>query len=130
MMTGATAQLAFGVLKLLATLASSASVIPGGIFAPSLAVGAGLGGNLAAMLPGAPVQALIVLGMAGYFAGVVQAPITAFVIVTEMTGDHALVLPVMLTALIGFAVSRLVCREGIYHALARNHIAAAAPLPR
>jgi H+/Cl- antiporter ClcA len=68
--------------------------------------------------------------MAGYFAGVVQAPITAFVIVTEMTGDHALVLPVMLTALIGFAVSRLVCREGIYHALARNHIAAAAPLRR
>ncbi len=127
MMAGATAQPAFGVLKLLATLASSASGIPGGIFAPSLAVGAGLGGNLAAMLPGAPAQALIVLGMAGYFAGVVQAPITAFVIVTEMTGDHALVLPVMLTALIGFAVSRLVCREGIYHALARNHIAAATP---
>ena len=67
------------------------------------------------------------LGMAGYFAGVVQAPITAFVIVTEMTGDHALVLPVMLTALIGFATSRLVCREGIYHALARNLVAAATP---
>lgn len=60
----------------------------------------------------------------------VQAPITAFVIVTEMTGDHALVLPVMLTALIGCAASRLVCREGIYHALARNHVAAATPLPR
>lgn len=106
-------------------LALSASGIPGGIFAPSLAVGAELGGDLAALLPGAPVQALIVFGMAGYFAGVMQAPITAFVIVTEMTADHALVLPVMLTALIGCAVSRLVCWEGIYHTLARNHIAAA-----
>ena len=127
MMTGATPQPSFGMLKLVATLASSASGIPGGIFAPSLAVGAGLGGNLAALLPGAPLQALIVLGMAGYFAGVVQAPITAFVIVTEMTGGHALVLPVMLTSLIGFAASRLVCREGIYHALARHHITAAMP---
>ena len=41
--------------------------------------------------------------MVAYFAGVVQAPITAFVIVTEMTGDHALVVPLMLTALIGYA---------------------------
>ena len=112
----------FGILKLLATTASSISGIPGGIFAPSLAVGAGLGANVAWLLPGAPMQALIVLGMVGYFSGVVQAPITAFVIVTEMTNDHALVVPLMLTSLIGFAVSRLVCHEGVYHALAHNFI--------
>ncbi|HEY0203063.1 MAG TPA: hypothetical protein VGC15_02775 [Acetobacteraceae bacterium] len=47
-----------------------------------------------------------------------------------MTGDHALVLPVMLTALIGFALSRLVWWKGIYHTLVRNHIAAATPPPR
>jgi H+/Cl- antiporter ClcA len=114
----------FGVLKLIATVASSVSSIPGGIFAPSLAVGAGLGANVAALLPGAPVQALIVLGMVGYFSGVVQAPITAFVIVAEMTNDHALVVPLMLTSLIGFATSRLICPEGVYHALAHNFIAA------
>ena len=114
----------FGILKLIATVASSVSSIPGGIFAPSLAVGAGLGANVAALLPGAPVQALIVLGMVGYFSGVVQAPITAFVIVAEMTNDHALVVPLMLTSLIGFATSRLVCPEGVYHALAHNFIAA------
>ena len=50
---GAGTPAAFGVLKLLATLASSVSGIPGGIFAPSLAVGAGLGANVAALLPGA-----------------------------------------------------------------------------
>ena len=112
----------FGLLKLLATVASSISGIPGGIFAPSLAVGAGLGANVAFLLPGAPVQALVVLGMVGYFSGVVQAPITAFVIVAEMTNDHAMVVPLMLTALIGFAVSRLVCHEGVYHALSHNFI--------
>ncbi len=113
--------LRFGALKFLATLASSISGIPGGIFAPSLAVGAGLGADMAWMLPGAPAQALVVLGMVAYFAGVVQAPITAFVIVTEMTNDHALVVPLMLAALIGYGASRLVCPEGVYHALARTY---------
>jgi len=117
---------AFGALKLLATAASSVSGIPGGIFAPSLAVGAGLGANVAALLPGAPAQALVVLGMVAYFAGVVQAPITAFVIVAEMTNDHALVVPLMLAALIGHAVSRLVCPEGVYHALAHGFVEAEA----
>ena len=79
---------------------------------------------MAALLPGAPAQALVVLGMVAYFSGVVQAPITAFVIVAEMTNDHALVVPLMLTSLLGFAVSRLVCPEGVYHALAHNFLAA------
>src|SRR3954449_1910830 len=120
---------AFGALKLLATAASSVSGIPGGIFAPSLAVGAGLGANVAALLPGAPAQALVVIGMVAYFAGVVQAPITAFVIVAEMTNDHALVVPLMLASLIGYASSRLVCPEGVYHALARGFVEAEAVGP-
>ena len=122
-----TPSLAFGAFKLLATAASSVSGIPGGIFAPSLAVGAGLGADVAWLLPGAPAQALVVLGMVAYFAGVVQAPITAFVIVSEMTGDHALVVPLMLASLIAFATSRAICREGVYHALARNFVRVAGP---
>ena len=118
--TGAGMPRDFGVMKFVATVASSISGIPGGIFAPSLAVGAGLGANLAAIVPGAAPQALVVLGMAGYFAGVVQAPITAFVIVSEMTNDHSLVVPLMLTALIAYGTSRLVCREGVYHALSHR----------
>ena len=115
----------FGAFKFVATLASSVSGIPGGIFAPSLAVGAGLGADVAALLPAAPTQALIVLGMVAYFSGVVQAPITAFVIVTEMTNDHAMVVPLMLASLIGYAASRLVCAEGVYHALAHGFVRAA-----
>ena len=77
----------------------------------------------------APLGAIILLGMVSYFAGVVQAPITAFVIVTEMTQNHNMVLPLMVASLIAYASSRLVCPEGIYHALAKSflHREAASP---
>src|SRR5262249_28079428 len=98
--------------------------IPGGIFSPSLAVGAGIGANVAHLFPNAPLGAIMLLGMVSYFAGVVQAPITAFVIVTEMTDNHTMVVPLMDAALIAHAASGLVCREGIYHALAKGFLQA------
>jgi H+/Cl- antiporter ClcA len=113
----------FGGLKFLATAFSSISGMPGGIFSPSLAVGAGLGSDIASLFHGAAPGAIMLLGMVSYFAGVVQAPITAFVIVTEMTDNHAMVVPLMAAALIAHASSRLVCSEGIYHALARGFVA-------
>ena len=112
----------FGLLKFAATTFSTISGIPGGIFSPSLAVGAGLGANIAHLFPGAPFDAIILLGMVAYFAGVVQAPITAFVIVTEMTENHAMVIPLMAAALIAYLASRLVCPEGIYHALSKGFL--------
>jgi H+/Cl- antiporter ClcA len=112
----------FGLLKFAATLFSTISGIPGGIFAPSLSVGAGLGSNLAHFFPTTPLETLLLLGMVSYFSGVVQAPITAFVIVTEMTESHAMVVPLMAASLVAWAVSRAVCKEGIYHALAKNFL--------
>jgi H+/Cl- antiporter ClcA len=112
----------FAALKFAATLLSAISGIPGGIFAPSLSVGAGLGADIAPLFPGAPLSALLLLGMVAYFSGVVQAPITAFVIVTEMTDNHAMVVPLMAAALIAYGTSRLVCEEGIYHALAAGFV--------
>ena len=112
----------FGPMKFLATLLSSISGIPGGIFAPSLAVGAGLAANLHAMLPMTPIGVLTILGMASTLSGVVQAPITSFVIVDEMTANHGLVIPIMVCALVANAVSKSICPHGIYHALARNYM--------
>ncbi|NEU99791.1 chloride channel protein [Bradyrhizobium uaiense] len=112
----------FSVLKFLATIFASISGMPGGIFAPSLAVGAGIGSNIAPLFHGAPLPAIMLLGMVSYFAGVVQAPITAFVIVTEMTDNHAMVVPLMAAALIAHASSKLICKEGVYHALAKGFI--------
>ncbi|MFT0876555.1 chloride channel protein [Rhodopseudomonas sp. G2_2311] len=112
----------FGVLKFLATTLSSVSGLPGGIFSPSLAVGAGLGSNVATLFPATPIAAIMLLGMVAYFSGVVQAPITAFVIVIEMTDNHAMVIPLMAAALIAYATSRLIAEEGIYHALAKRFV--------
>jgi H+/Cl- antiporter ClcA len=112
----------FGLMKLGATILSYISGIPGGIFAPSLAVGAGLGANIANLLPGVPMGAVIILGMVGYFTGVVQAPITAIVIVMEMTDDQTLVIPLMATALIALGASRVVCPSPLYRTLARSYM--------
>lgn len=109
---------AFAPLKALATLVSYLSGIPAGIFAPSLAVGAGIGGTLSTWFPATPGGAVVVLTMAAYFAGVVQAPLTALVIVTEMTGDRELTLPLMAVTLLARGVSAIVCRKSLYRALA------------
>ncbi len=104
--------------KALATAVSYVSGIPGGIFSPSLATGAALGADLARWLPMAPAAAVILLGMVAYFAGVVQTPITAFVIIVEMTDSRSMVLPLIATAFIAHATSRLVCDQPIYRTLA------------
>jgi H+/Cl- antiporter ClcA len=98
-----------------------ASRIPGGIFAPSLAAGAGLGTLLTALLPVMPGDqhaALLVLGMVGFLAAMTQEPLTSFVIVMEMTGNYEMLLPLMLTTAIAYGVSKSVCRLPLYHALA------------
>ena len=77
---------------------------------------------MAHLFPAAPLGPIVLLGMVSYFAGVVQAPITSFVIVTEMTENHNMVLPLMVASLIAYASSRLVCREGVYHALSKNFL--------
>ncbi|NJD30699.1 MAG: chloride channel protein [Gammaproteobacteria bacterium] len=113
---------AFALLKALATIVSYLTGIPGGIFAPSLAVGAGIGGELHAWFPIAPAGSVVVLSMAAYFAGVVQAPLTALVIVLEMTNDRALMLPLMAAVLVGRAASAVVCREPLYRSLAQRFL--------
>lgn len=108
----------YGYLKLLATVVSYLSGIPGGIFAPSLATGAGIGADIARWLTDYPQGAIVLFAMVGYFSGVVQAPITAFVIVMEMTDQHELIMPLMVTAFIATGVSKSICQTPIYSTLA------------
>ncbi|WP_324778991.1 chloride channel protein [Thiobacillus sedimenti] len=117
----------YGLWKMLATFVSFVSGIPGGLFAPSLSAGAGIGHTVAGLLGEANTGPLIVIGMAAYFAGVVQAPITAFVIVMEMTDNHAMVVPLMLATLLATAASRIVCPRPLYKALANNYLARVRP---
>jgi H+/Cl- antiporter ClcA len=122
LVAGGEVSVLFPLYKLFATLASYLSGIPGGIFAPSLSVGAGLGADLAQLMPGIPFSAIVMLGMVGYFTGVVQTPITAFVIVMEMTDSSSMLIPLMATALIAKMVSHLVCPQPIYQALADAYL--------
>jgi len=105
--------------RVLATLVSGACGAPGGIFAPSLAVGAGLGRMLAEPFHDGG-GTIVMLGMIGYFAGVVRAPLTAVIIVMEMTANRAMILPLFATALVADQVSAWVQPEKLYHALARG----------
>jgi H+/Cl- antiporter ClcA len=110
----------YGPEKLVVTLLTALSGVPGGIFAPSLSVGAGLGGALAPFFPHEPLGAVALLGMIGYFAGVVRSPLTAVLIVSEMTDSRAMILPLFATAIVADGVSALVCSERLYHGLSKG----------
>jgi len=120
LLAGHAAPMAFGPAKLVSTLATALSGAPGGIFAPSLSVGAGLGQLLSVLFPANPAGAIVLLGMVGYFTGVVRAPMTSVIIMMEMTADRTMILPLFATALIADAVSARVCRPKLYHALSRQ----------
>ncbi|WP_144037088.1 chloride channel protein [Sphingomonas sp. TZW2008] len=120
MITGADAPLWFGPAKFVATLATAVAGLPGGIFAPSLAVGAGVGNLLRAVFPGESARAVVILGMVAYFTGVVRAPLTAVIILAETTASRGLMLPMFAAAFLADGASRAVCREKLYHGLSRT----------
>lgn len=111
-----------GPAKFVTTLATSVSGLPGGIFAPSLAVGAGFGKLLALVFPHEAAGAIVLLGMVGYFTGVVRAPLTGVIILSETTGSTSSILPLFLTALVADWSGSLVCKPRLYHALSRDFL--------
>lgn len=124
--------LLYVTLRWLATWLAVWSGVPGGIFAPSLAIGAGIGHD-AALLCGASADsaALIALGMVGFLAAVTQAPMTAFIIVMEMVDGHAMVLSLMAAAVGASLLSRWISVP-LYATLAEAQLArlpAASPPP-
>ena len=108
------------LLKMLATVMTLGSGGSGGIFAPSLFMGAMLGSlfgqGVHTLFPSvtAPAGAYAMVGMAAFFASAAHAPITAILILFEMTGDYNIILPLMLATVVGTLISRLLSRESIY----------------
>jgi H+/Cl- antiporter ClcA len=107
----------FPLYKMLATIATFLSGIPSGIFVPSIATGAGIGANLANWLPIAPAAVMVLLTITAYFAGMLQSPLTSFVVVLEMTHSHEISIPIMAAAFIASNTSRLINPEPLYRAL-------------
>lgn len=112
---------AYPLLKMASMVGSYLPGTPGGLFAPSLAIGAGIGNALHMVFGNMQLPMLIALGMVGYLAAVTQSPITAFVIVIEMIDGHALVISLMATALISSQVSKLFAPP-LYEALAQRYL--------
>jgi H+/Cl- antiporter ClcA len=102
--------------------------IPGGLFSPSLSIGAGLAQWVHAAFSWAPMAAVIALCMTGYLAAVTQSPITSFVIVMEMTNGTGMVIPMMATALVASRISAFFTPP-LYEALAQSNYFHVASLP-
>ena len=99
----------YTLLKFCASWLSAWAGVPAGMFAPALAIGAGIGNDVA-LLTGLGQDAaipLIALGMVGFLAATTQGPITAFIIVMEMVSGHAMVLSLMACSLLAGGVARL-----------------------
>lgn len=107
----------FPFYKMIATWATFFSGIPSGIFVPSLATGAGIGVDLATWVPIAPMSVMILLSMTAYFSGMLQSPLTSFVIVMEMTNSHEILIALMATAFIAAGVSKIIHPKPLYLAL-------------
>ncbi|MDE2129685.1 MAG: chloride channel protein [Betaproteobacteria bacterium] len=119
----------YAITKWASMIISYMAGIPGGLFSPSLSIGAGLAQWVHAVFAWAPLPALIALCMTGYLAAVTQSPLTSFVIVMEMTNGSGMVIPMMATALLATRVSALFTPP-LYEALAQKNYFPKAPAPQ
>lgn len=116
--------LLLALLKIIAVSVAYASGNAGGIFGPSLfigaMVGAGVGGlaHLAFPASTAGPGAYALVGMGAAFAGVVRAPLTSVIMIFEVTRDYAIIVPLMIANLIAYYISHKLQRETVYEALA------------
>jgi chloride channel protein, CIC family len=114
------------VLKFFAVVVSYSSGNAGGIFGPSLFLGAMLGGIVGTaahmLLPGYVGRsgAYALVGMGCAFAGIVRAPMTSVVMIFEITRDYAVIVPLMISNLLSFFISARLQPNPIYEELARQ----------
>lgn len=112
------------VLKLPATVLCYASGNPGGIFGPSLFLGAMLGGSLGSLshwlFPDwtGPAGAYALVGMGVTFAGIIRTPMTSVLMIFELTRDYSIIVPLMTSNLLSFWLARRLIRQPIYEQLA------------
>jgi CIC family chloride channel protein len=114
------------VLKLFAVTTSYASGNAGGIFGPSLFLGAMLGGAIGTVAHNvfpnhvATAGAYALVGMGTAFAGIIRAPMTSVVMIFEITRDYAVIVPLMISNLVSFFISSRLQKQSIYESLARQ----------
>jgi chloride channel protein, CIC family len=114
---------ALGIGKIAATVTSYGWGLSGGIFSPTLFMGAMVGGVVAHVvhpLSGPATETVgsfALVGMGAFFAGAIRAPITSILIIFEMTGDYAIILPLMISNMISYTIAARLQPTPIYEAL-------------
>ena len=117
------AMVILGALKIVATITSYVSGNAGGIFAPTLFIGAMTGGAVGAVVnayapfPTADIGAYALVGMGAVFAGIIRAPMTSVFMIFELTQDYEILVPLMVANMLSMLLSRRLQREPIYTAL-------------
>jgi len=113
-------------MRVLGTAVCYASGNAGGIFGPALFIGAMLGGTLGSvahqLFPNhvASAGAYALVGMGTAFAGIVRTPMTSVIMIFEVTRDYSIIVPLMISNLVSFFISRRLQPEPIYEALSRQ----------
>jgi chloride channel protein, CIC family len=106
------ALIAIGLLKMLATTACFSAGVPGGMFAPTLFIGAMVGGGLGGLarlfwpMPISPDSVFVLVGMGAFFAGVFRAPMTSVFMVFEVSASYKIIAPVMVANMLAYLISR------------------------
>lgn len=109
------------LVRMVATWLSLLSGIPGGVFAPALAMGASLGQHVSMVLDYVDARALIAIGMVAFLAAVTQAPLTAAVVVMEMLEGHELIMPLLASAVVAHALAKWIS-PSMYDELAKTQL--------
>jgi len=122
MLAGNPLGLEFVLMKYFATLTSLASTIPGGLFMPSISIGAGIGAEIAPYYLKIDTQVIIIMSMIAYLSAVIRAPLTAVFVILEMSATINLLIPGLLVAFIANWTSKQIFAQPIYEALAENYL--------
>ena len=126
--------LGLALAKLISLALTMGSGGSGGVFAPTLYVGAMLGGGLAVVShtvigTAIPPQAFAVVGMAAVFAGAARVPLASLIMVAELTGSYGLVVPTMVAVVISVVVQQRLTRNARYQSLYESQVESPADSP-
>jgi H+/Cl- antiporter ClcA len=117
-----TADLGLIAIRYAGTMAAYLTGCAGGIFSPSLAIGATIGSYLSTFVGSDHANLMVLLGMIGFLTGVTRTPFTSFILVLEMTDRHAAVFPMMLAALTAQSASLLIEPHSFYENMKHKYL--------
>lgn len=111
---GESATFSLSIARVFSTCVAYMSGAAGGIFSPSLTIGATLGSNLAFAFENPQINFFAMLGMIGFLTGVTHTPFTSFILVMEMSDRHSAIFPMMVVALIANSTAKSISSRSFY----------------